>query len=565
MAIRFTLFFSFLICTSACTIQKSEKIPNRRGVLAEQGMVVSAHPLASQVGLEILKKGGNAIDAAVGVHFALAVVYPGAGNIGGGGFLVYRTVEGDYHSLDYREKAPALADRNMYLDESGNVDPKKSRLGHLAAGVPGSVDGMLSAYEKFGTMQWHELIQPAINLAQNGFVLTEREANKLNAAQKRFEAVNSKLPENLIRNSWQKEDTIYYSDLANTLSEIAEKGSSGFYEGKTAELIIKEMTRGDGLISYEDLKNYKSVWRDPITFEYKDYTITSMGPPSSGGVALAQLFQMVAQFPLGSWGINDPRYIHTIAEAEKLVYADRAKYMGDMDFVNIPLEPLISKPYNQSRANLINIKKAIPADQIHAGVPIPEHEETTHFSIVDQYGNAVASTTTLNGGFGNYVVVGGAGFFLNNEMDDFSAKPGAPNMYGLIGGEANAIEPNKRMLSSMTPTIIEKNGALFMVIGTPGGSTIITSVFQTILNVIEFDLYMQGAVDFPRFHHQWKPDFIQHEPARFDRKLIKKLASLGHSFSTRPAIGRVDAILVLDDGSLEGGADARGDDTATGF
>lgn len=559
------LVFFLTLFIFSCETSQTNEFPNRRGIIADHAMVVSAHPLASQVGLEILKNGGNAIDAAIGVHFALAVVYPGAGNIGGGGFLVYRDKHGKYFTLDYREKAPLKAERDMYLDDSLNVDNLKSRLGHLAAGVPGSVDGMATLYERFASMPWEELIQPSVELANYGFVLTEKEASKLSNAQERFAEYNTIIPDNLIKENWQKGDTIYYRDLAKTLRLIKEHGRSGFYDGETADLIVEEMQRGKGMISHEDLMHYQSVWRDPITFNYKDFNITSMGPPSSGGVALAQLFQMVEEFPLNEWGIMDSRSIHAIVESEKMVYADRATYMGDPDFVEIPIAGLTNMQYNKKRAATIDFSKAFLPDDIAAGDPVQEHEETTHFSIIDQFGNAVSSTTTLNGGFGNHVVVGGAGFFLNNEMDDFSAKPGAPNMYGLIGGEANAIAPNKRMLSSMTPTIVEKNGNLFMVVGTPGGSTIITSVFQTILNVIEFDLKMQGAIDFPRFHHQWKPNFIFMEKGRFVDELTDELKNMGHEFNERSAIGRVDAIMVLEDSTLEGGADHRGDDSAVGF
>jgi len=520
-------------------------------------MVVSAHPLASQVGVNIMKKGGNAVDAAIAVHFALAVVHPAAGNIGGGGFMVYRTAKGNYHTLDYREKAPQGAGRNMYLDEDGEAVVERSRLGYLATGVPGSVDGMVQAYQRFGSLEWQKLLSPAIKLAREGFELTEKEANGLNANQDNFMKYNVIIPEFLIRDEWQQGDSIYYLDLANTLERISEQGRAGFYEGETARLIMEDMERGGGLITLDDLREYQSVWREPITFNYKDYKITSMGPPSSGGVAITQLFKMIESFPLSDWGADHEHSIHLMAEAEKLVYADRAKYLGDPDFVSVPVSALTNEEYLLDRISKINFEQSTPADAISAGVVPTESEETTHFSIVDAYGNAVSSTTTLNGGYGSKVVVAGAGFLLNNEMDDFSAKPGAPNMYGLIGGEANAIEPNKRMLSSMTPTIVERNGELFMVVGTPGGSTII--------NVIEFGMNMQGAVDFERFHHQWRPDLIQYEEGRLNDYLKRSLSEMGYEFRSRSSIGRVDAILVLEDGSLEGGADPRGDDSAVGY
>jgi gamma-glutamyltranspeptidase/glutathione hydrolase len=540
-------------------------LPNQQGVIAEKAMVVSAHPLASQVGVDIMQKGGNAVDAAIAVHFALAVVYPAAGNIGGGGFMVYRTHDGDYYSLDYREKAPLASSRNMYLNEFGEVDSEKSRYGYLASGVPGSVDGMVTMHERFGCLSWKELLEPSIRLAEEGFTLTEKEANALNNNQGNFEKYNMITPDFLIKEEWREGDKIYYRDLAKTLARISIQSRAGFYEGETARLIVEEMERGGGLITYEDLSSYQSVWRDPITFAYKNFIITSMGPPSSGGVAIHQLFKMIEPYPLNDWGPDHENTIHIITEAEKYVYADRAKYLGDPDFVEIPVGKLTNTRYLLDRIANTDFEKASTADEIYAGVFPEESEETTHFSVVDPLGNAVSSTTTLNGGFGSKVVVDGAGFLLNNEMDDFSAKPGFPNMYGLIGGEANAIAPNKRMLSSMTPTIVEKNGDLFMVVGTPGGSTIITSVFQTILNVIEFDMHMQAAVNFQRFHHQWKPDYIQVEPGRFMEYTTNALIKKGHEIKERNAIGRVDAILVLGDGKLEGGADPRGDDASIGF
>jgi len=549
----------------ACQHQPQKDIPNRLGLITEKAMVVSAHPLATQVGVEILKKGGTAVDAAIAVHFTLAVVHPAAGNIGGGGFIVYRNADGESFTLDYREKAPLAATQDMYLDSLGQAISNKSLLGHLASGVPGTIDGMFNLHERFGTLPWDELIQPAIQIARDGFPLTEKEANGLNQIQDNLKQFNTILPANLMKEQWEKDDTIFYPDLASTLERIAAHGRSGFYEGETARMIVEEMHHGNGLITLEDLKNYHSIWREPIQFSYGNYTITSMGPPSSGGIALNQLMNMAGNFPLSDWGINNIKTIHAMAEMEKMVYADRAKYLGDPDFVTIPAAELTSVSYGKERAATVDFKRAKKADEIQAGKFTPEHEETTHFSIVDAQGNAVSCTTTLNGGYGNMVVVGDAGFFMNNQMDDFSVNPGSPNMYGLIGGSANAIEPSKRMLSSMTPTIVEKNGQLFMVVGTPGGSTIITSVFQTILNVVDFKLSMQGAVDFKRFHHQWKPDLITYEAERFDALEIQEFVKLGHELQERSSIGRVDAILVLEDGRLEGGADPRGDDTALGF
>lgn len=571
------LIFIALICLLGCSSGQNHPAPapsvpkadflNGRvhGELGDSAMVVTAHPIATHVGVDILRAGGNAVDAAIAVQFALAVVYPNAGNIGGGGFMLLRMNDGTANALDFREKAPATSSKDMFLDPTTQeVNRHLIENSHLASGVPGSVDGMWTAHQQYGTMEWSKLLQPAIDLALNGFPITDMQAEDLTAMQAELKQLN-KGKSYFIKQVWKEGDTLVQKDLAATLKLIQEKGRDGFYAGSTAEKIEAEMKSHNGIISQEDLKNYHSTWRTPVTGKYKEYDIISMPPPSSGGIALLQLLNMVENYPLKKWGFQSINTIHIMTEAEKRVYADRSSWLGDPDFFKVPQNELISKEYAKMRMSGVDTITITPAKNIKAGVfPGYESEETTHFSITDPMGNAVAVTTTLNDSYGSRITVAGCGFILNNEMDDFSAKPGEPNLYGLIGGTANAIAPNKRMLSSMTPTIVTKNGNLFMIVGSPGGSTIITSVFQNILNVTEFDLTMQESINAPRFHNQWLPDEIKVEND-FDSLKVATLKKQGYTFSSREAMGRVDAILFYPNGIIEGGADPRGNDAASGF
>ena len=528
--------------------------------------VVSAHPEASKVGVAILKQGGNAVDAAVAVQFALAVVYPNAGNIGGGGFLVYRGNAGNTDALDYREKAPDKASKDMYLDEKGNAIVDKSLYGALASGVPGTVAGMIKAHQKYGKLKWKKDLQPAIDLAEKGFPITAQQASELNKNKEAFLKYN-RMPTAFVKEVlWKEGDLLLQPALAKTLKLIRDKGRAGFYEGAVANAIVTSMLHTKGVISLNDLKNYQAIWRTPLTGAYKNYKVIAMPPPSSGGIALLTMLKQVSDFPLNRWGFQRDSTVQLMVETERRAYADRASYLGDPDFFKVPQVALLDSNYINGRIGNLSFTKATPSSEIKPGIlPNYESEQTTHFSIVDKDGNAVSATTTLNGSYGSLVVVEGAGFILNNEMDDFSVKPGSPNMYGLVGGLANAIVPGKRMLSSMTPTIIEQGGKLLMVVGTPGGSTIITSVFQTILNVLEFGQDMQSAVAAPRFHHQWLPDEVYVEKGAIDDATRKRLELKGYKIVERGPMGRVDAILIRTDGSLETGADPRGNDTGLGY
>jgi gamma-glutamyltranspeptidase / glutathione hydrolase len=531
----------------------------------KHGVVVCAKSEAAQVGVAILKKGGNAVDAAVAVQFALAVVYPVAGNIGGGGFMVYRSSKGKTATLDYREKAPKRASRDMYLDSAGNPVSRLSIFGDLAVGVPGSVAGMVQAHARYGKLSWRKLIQPAVDLAEKGYLLTARQAADFNRNKATFIKYNPMGAAIVKDADWKEGDIFTQPELAHTLKLIRDHGRAGFYKGAVADSIVAEMQRGKGIITKSDLRNYRAVWRKPVQAKYKGYGIVTMPPPSSGGICLVQLLHSVAPYPLSRWGFNADSTVQLMVEAERRVYADRSKYLGDPDFYSVPRKSLLSASYQKQRMRSFTWDKATPSSEVGPGtIPGREHEETTHFSIVDRHGNAVSVTTTLNNSYGSFVFVKGAGFLLNDEMDDFSAKAGSPNMYGLIGGKANAIAPNKRMLSAMTPTIITKKGKLYMIVGTPGGSTIITSVFQTILNVIDFKKPIQEAVTIPRFHSQWLPDQVDIEKNALSDQTTQILSSKGYVIKPRGAIGRVDAILKTKKG-YQGGADPRGEDAAVGY
>ena len=553
------------LCVLSCRERPRVDYEAQKAATYTHAAVVGPHPLATRVGLDVLRSGGNAIDAAVAVQFAMAVVYPRAGNIGGGGFLVYRPVEGEAVALDYRETAPAAASRDMYLDTAGDVRQGLSTLGHLAVGVPGTVAGIAAMHERYGSLPWAELVQPAIDYARGGYRLSDTEVERLKRYHADFVAMNDTTP--FSDSSIVAGTQVQQPHLGATLMRIQARGKDGFYAGETADLIVAEMASGGGLITHEDLAAYAPKWKQPIRKEYKGYRLLSMPPSSSGGVALAQMAEMVEPYPLTEYGFQRTRSVQVIAEAMRRAYADRAEYLGDADFYPVPVDSLLSDDYLRERMADFRWDSAGTSTAIAAGqVAMKETFETTHISIVDSLGNAVSITTTLNGNFGSKVMVDGGGFFLNNEMDDFSAKPGVPNMFGLVGKEANAIQPGKRMLSSMTPTIVEKDGKLFMVLGAPGGSTIITAVFQTFLNVAEYGMDLPAAVDAPRFHHQWLPDEILYEADALGGGVKDSLEALGYRFREVNSMAVIKAIQVLPDGSLQAAADRRNpDDDVEGY
>jgi gamma-glutamyltranspeptidase/glutathione hydrolase len=560
-----------LLATGTVQAQKFFKAnpqinPYNFAVVKEQSYnnaaVTSAHPLASMVGAAIMQQGGNAFDAAIAVQFALAVVHPAAGNIGGGGFMLGRKADGTLIGIDYRETAPAKAHRDMYLDAKGEAITEKSKDGPPASGIPGSVAGMFSTHA-FAKLSMADLLEPAIELAEFGHVLTEKEAGGLNSQRADFLKYSAAASALTSKEKWKAGDTLYQPELAATLKRIQKNGLAGFYEGKTAELIVKEMSYGGGIITKEDLKSYQPKFRKPIEFDYKNHHIITFSPPSSGGIIIAQMMKMIAPFDIAKMGLNTFESVNLMVEAQRRAYADRAEHMGDPDYWKVPTTTLVSDEYVKERMKDFEPGVAGSSKITLAGVP-KETEQTTHFSTMDKEGNMVANTTTLNGSYGNRTIVTGAGFLLNNEMDDFSVKPGVPNMFGAIGGEANAVQPGKRMLSSMTPTLVTLNNKPYITIGSPGGTTIPNQVYEGLVNIIDYKMSMKQAIDASRFHHQWIPDRVDVE-SDFPEATIQALKAKGYTVTKRGRFGRMDGILINETGELVAAGDKRGDDSVAGY
>ncbi|TXB64911.1 gamma-glutamyltransferase [Phaeodactylibacter luteus] len=562
---KLALFILITLIINALSCKNKIGAPTytaQKTAIGEQAALVSPHPLATEAGLKVLRQGGNAVDAAIAVQFAMAVVYPRAGNLGGGGFMVIRQPEGEVHALDYREKAPSQAHKNMYLDSTGQVIDGLSRSGALAVGVPGTVAGMEAAFEKYSALKdWSALLQPAIDYAAQGFQLSQAEAERLNRFQEEFLAHNEPgIP--FIKNHFERGDWFRQPELASTLRAIRDQGAIGFYKGKVAQAIAATMDEKDGLITTADLAAYEAVWRVPTASRYKGYTVWSMPPPSSGGVALSQMLEMVEPYAIGEMGFHHTAAVHLMVEAERRAFADRAQHLGDLDFYDVPMEKLMDSLYLASRMADFTPDTATASGQLAAGnfTLVKESFETTHTSVVSPEGQAVSVTTTLNSNYGSKVFVREGGFFLNNEMDDFSAKPGVPNQFGLVGAEANAIAPGKRMLSSMTPTIVEKDGELFLVLGAPGGSTIITAVFQVFLNVAEFGMPLPEAINAGRFHHQWLPDQILLEKGGLPDSVQQALKAMGHEIREIDRMAVIKAVLKDEEGRLHAAGDPRNPD-----
>ena len=567
----FILFISFALTSCAQKIDAIVGINKEvdpyhftsvKTLTTTHAAVACAHPIAAEIGLAVMKRGGNAFDAMIATQLALAVIYPAAGNLGGGGFTVAKTSKDFLIALDYREVSPAKGSRDMYIDSAGNARTDWSQNGHLSVGVPGTVAGLFAEHQ-YAKLPFKDLIQPAIDLAEKGFVLTENEAASLNENRADIIQYNTKPTAFVKQTEWKKGDTLLQPELAQTLIRIRDLGMKGFYEGETAALIVAEMQRGKGIISLDDLKNYVCKKRRPVVFDYRGYTVVSMPPSSSGGIILGEMLKMIEPYPMHDYGFQTKKSVQLMIEAERRAYADRAKHLGDPEFWDVPQNVLLSDAYIKQRMSDYDSTKASKSEDIQAG-NIHESNQTTHISIVDNKGNMVAVTTTLNNSYGSKTVVGGAGFFLNDEMDDFSIKPGVPNMYGALGGDANAIAPGKRMLSSMTPTLVLKDDKPFMVVGTPGGTTITTSVFQSIVNVVDFGMNAEDAVDKPKFHHQWYPDDVEIEQG-FNETTAQQLKNMGYKLVNTDAIGRTELIKILPNGKFEAAADIRGDDSVSGY